>query len=101
MVEEVEVENDDVVWGKKLHVRVHLDLTKPLARGRKIPFMGKNFWIHIHYEKFLICFSCRCIVHESGKCRGSNKLSGGDNQFGIWFQVPTEGKRMMNDSQYN
>lgn len=40
-LEEVEVEEDDVGWGKHLWVRVNLDLTKPLARGQKITLMGE------------------------------------------------------------
>lgn len=32
-VEEVKVDDDEVGWGKKLRVRVKIDITKPLARG--------------------------------------------------------------------
>lgn len=42
-VKKVEVEEDNLGWGKKLRVRVVMDLTKPLARGRKITLLGERF----------------------------------------------------------
>lgn len=53
---------------KKIDVRVYLDLTKPLARGRTVTLMGGKFWVSFHYKKMpKICFSCGCIVHVSEK----------------------------------
>lgn len=42
-VEEVEVDGDEVVWGKKLRVWVKIDLTKPLARGWSITLLGEKY----------------------------------------------------------
>lgn len=38
-VEEVETEEDGVGWGEYLWVRIRLDITKPLARGRVLKIM--------------------------------------------------------------
>lgn len=35
-VEEVDVDEDGVVWGKQLQIKVSMDLSKPLARGRMV-----------------------------------------------------------------
>lgn len=43
-IEDVEVEKGNVGWGKKLYMRVHMDLTKPLAREEgKSPLWEKSF----------------------------------------------------------
>lgn len=89
----MEVEDDNVGCGKKLRVKVLLDLTKPLARGRTINITGEKFWIPLCYEKLpRICFSCGCIVHAGGTCRGSSNPVGGDKQFGVWLRAPAEGR---------
>lgn len=81
-------------------MKVDLDLTKSLARGRTITLMGEKFWIPIRYEKLpKICSSYGCIVHDSGKCRGSSREIGGNNRFGVWLRTPVEGRRFINESQ--
>jgi hypothetical protein len=39
-VEEVETEEDGIGWGNYLHVKIQLDISKPLARGRVLKFNG-------------------------------------------------------------
>lgn len=40
----VDVDEEGLGWGKYLWVRVNLDITKPLARGRTIRVEGKQSW---------------------------------------------------------
>jgi hypothetical protein len=40
-VEQVDVNSKGVGWGKYLRVKVMLDITKPLARGRLLKIKGK------------------------------------------------------------
>lgn len=47
-VEDVEVKVDYTGWGRFLRVKVEINLTKPLARGRFITVKDENLWI---YEK--------------------------------------------------
>lgn len=35
-VEEVEVDNDEVIWGKFMRIRVKMDISEPLVRGKKL-----------------------------------------------------------------
>jgi hypothetical protein len=39
-VEEVDTDEEGVGWGEFLHVRIIIDLTKPLARGRVINLLN-------------------------------------------------------------
>jgi hypothetical protein len=50
-VEEVEVDVDGVGWGEYLRVRIVLDLTKPISRGRFLHIRDKTHWISFKYEK--------------------------------------------------
>lgn len=49
-VEEVDVSEGEAGWGEFLRVRVMLDLTKPLARGRMLHPKEKSLWIDLKYE---------------------------------------------------
>jgi hypothetical protein len=49
-VEEVDVIDDEAGWGEYLRVRVMLDLTKPLTRGRMLHLQNKSAWIDFKYE---------------------------------------------------
>ncbi|XP_042950147.1 uncharacterized protein LOC122282243 [Carya illinoinensis] len=69
-VEEVEVDEDDVGWGRSLRVKIPLDLKKPLARGRTIFLHGIKVWIPVKYEKIpSFCFTCGRIIHENVRCQ--------------------------------
>lgn len=40
-VEDVDVDDDEPGWGEYLRVKIELDLSKPLARGRKLYVQNK------------------------------------------------------------
>lgn len=44
-VEAVDTEANGMGWGEFLRVKIQLDLTKPLLRGRKLNIQGKLGWI--------------------------------------------------------
>lgn len=50
MVLGVDVDIDDTRCGPFLRVRVDINLSKPLARGRKFPVMDDDLWIPLKYE---------------------------------------------------
>ena len=63
-LEDVDVAGDGVGWGWCLRIRVSIDLSKPLERGRALVLGGKSHWLNFKYEKMpLFCFLCGCIVH--------------------------------------
>lgn len=74
-VEEVEVEEDGIGWGRYLRIRVHVDLTKPLEWGRTLQRGGRPIWVNFKYEKLpMFCFYCGCILHGNKECRGNRNL---------------------------
>lgn len=55
-VMDVEVETDDMRWGRFLRVRMEVNLAKPLARGRSVE--NEKFWILLKYEKLPVSVLC-------------------------------------------
>lgn len=68
-LEEVDVASNGVGWGRYLKIRVTLDLTKPLERGRALQFEGKSIWVNFRYEQLpIFCFNCGRIIHGGKGC---------------------------------
>lgn len=65
-VEEVEVNNGDAAWGVYLRVRIVIDLSEPLDRGRKITIKKKSTWVAFQYEK-IPNFRYQCGVVQHGR----------------------------------
>lgn len=67
VVEEVDTDADVVGWGKFLRVKILIDLSKPLSRGRMLKLQGESTWIAFQYESLLkYCFQCGVIQHGKG-----------------------------------
>jgi hypothetical protein len=49
VVEDVGVTGDGVGWGCCLRIRVPMDLTKPLDRGRALSLNGRSVWATFKY----------------------------------------------------
>jgi hypothetical protein len=95
---EVEVDEEGVGWGEYLRVRIVLDLTKPLSRGRRLRLRDRSLWIPFKYEKIpRFCFNCGVIRHGPRGCtRLGGRRSLGDEedvQFGKWLRVTPPGYR--------
>ncbi|XP_059458343.1 uncharacterized protein LOC132187940 [Corylus avellana] len=68
-LEDVDVAGEGAGWGRCLQVRVSIDLTKPLERGRVLELSGKSSWVSFKYEKLpIFCFNCGRIVHGDKGC---------------------------------
>jgi hypothetical protein len=92
VVEEVDVDEAGVGWGEFLRVRIVLDVTKPLLRGRFLKLRDKTIWITFHYERIpRFCFMCGVIKHGGRGCvkPGGRMLPENENlqQFGPWLRV--------------
>jgi hypothetical protein len=71
---EVDVVGDGMEWGSYLRLRVNIDLTKPLDRGRALNLADKTLWVEFKYEKLpLFCFRCGRVVHGSKGCPTPSK----------------------------
>jgi hypothetical protein len=63
-VEEVEVNENGVGSSEYLRVRIVLDLSKPLFRGRFLKLKEKMIWVKFQYKKIpKFCFNCGVIRH--------------------------------------
>jgi hypothetical protein len=91
LVEEVETDEDGIGWGEYLRVRICLDISKPLVRGRVLKLNGEITWVAFQYERLpRFCFQCGIICHGEGgcivRCRNSQGAHEGV-QFGPWLRV--------------
>jgi hypothetical protein len=95
-VQEVDTDEEGVGWGKYLRVRMKIDLTKPLARGRTINLLGKKTVVNFQYEKLpRYCFDCGKIFHGREGCtyQGGGKKMDAGKQYGTWLRVPSPRRR--------
>jgi hypothetical protein len=73
-------------------VKILLDLSKPIARGRKLHLLGKSVWISFKYKKIpKFCFSCGVVRHGPKGCTQNvprrNPSAQGENPYGPWLRV--------------
>jgi hypothetical protein len=67
-VEEVDLV-EDVAWGEFLRVRILLDLSKPLSRGRMLKIKSNSVWVAFQYEKLPnFCYHCGLLRHGYKGC---------------------------------
>lgn len=90
-IQDVDVAGDGVGWGRSLRLRVSLDVTKPLDRGRALFLEGKSFWVSFKYEKLpTFCFHCVGIIHGQQGClrpRATRSESQEIGQWGAWLRA--------------
>jgi hypothetical protein len=92
VVEEVDVTGDGVGWGRCLRIRVAIDLTKPLDRGRALIIQGKSIWVKFRYEKLpSFCHFCGRIYHGRIICEKKQGFRMNDDdvgkQWGMWLRA--------------
>ena len=77
-----------------LRVRVILDISKPLSRGRKITLDdGSVGWVSFKYERLPnICSWCECITHGDKDydlwIDNEGTLPVEARQYGVWLRAP-------------
>lgn len=84
-VEEVDTDVDVVGLGEFLRIRITLDLTKPLSRGRFLKLQGRFVWVDFQYERLpWYCFNCGIISHGKDGClkRGATRNQGANHSMG-------------------
>ena len=97
----VDVPEHGVGWGPFLRVRLSLDFTKPIPRGRLVTFHAVGqLWISFKYERLpWICFHCGVIGHLERDCDAPARSSGGKTvgdevkQYGAWLRAAEPMKR--------
>ena len=82
--------------GQAMRVRVNMDITKPLSRGRKVRLeQGRETWIALKYERLPnYCYWCRLVFHSDKDCpswlRNKENMRIEDQQFGPWLRASNE-----------
>ncbi len=84
---------EELGGGLYMRVRVAIDITKPLCRGRKIKLdLTSARWVSFKYERLPnFCYWCGCVTHGERDCAYwlANKitLKQIDQQFGPWMRA--------------
>jgi hypothetical protein len=98
VVEEVDVWEDAAGWGEYLRVKVSIDLSSPLARGRMLHLQGRSTWVAFKFEKLpKFCYNCGVIKHGRSGCieQGAGKKKGDEEgyPYGPWLRVAFPSRR--------
>ena len=95
---EVDVAESGVQWGRYLRVKVKVDVSKKLVRGKKIAFEGREQrWIAFKYERLPnFCYRCGLLNHGLRDCTEGKMEDGLESapfQYGAWLrrEVPRKG----------
>ena len=89
---EIDVQESGVHWGTCLRVRVRIDVTKKLVRGKKITVEGGDSrWVNFKYERLPnFCYRCGLLNHALKECpeTGENNKSTEEEvlQYGAWMR---------------
>ncbi|XP_042983333.1 uncharacterized protein LOC122312736 [Carya illinoinensis] len=91
---QVDTDSSGICWGQFLRIKVMVDVTKPLARGRFLTIGDKKHWISFKYERLPnFCYSCGRFNHSEGRCdnldHGKVSSAGFDQQYGAWLRAST------------
>ena len=89
---DVDVIETGVQWGKCLCVRVKIDVTKRLVRGKKISSEGgEPKWVNFRYERLPnFCYRCGLLSHSLKEC-SEGRIPGDKDgesqlQYGAWLR---------------
>ena len=92
---EVVIPRDDLEMrgGTFMRVRVWVDISRPLCRGRKVNFEDDlEGWVSLQYERLPnICFWCGILSHNDKECeiwlKRNGNLSLERQQYGHWIKA--------------
>ena len=89
---EVDVADSGVQWGICLRVRVSLDVSRKLIRGKRIlGEEGEDWWVRFKYERLPnFCYRCGLLEHDLKDCTQENGADANGNrgelQYGAWMR---------------
>ncbi|KAJ0089496.1 hypothetical protein Patl1_14179 [Pistacia atlantica] len=85
---EVDVGANGLGWGSFLRVKVEVELTKPLVRGRILRIGEQKYWIAFKYERLQnFCFKCGVLKHKNRGCSSIRQTEESSNQFEPWLRA--------------
>uniref|UniRef100_A0A7N2L2Q0 DUF4283 domain-containing protein n=1 Tax=Quercus lobata TaxID=97700 RepID=A0A7N2L2Q0_QUELO len=89
----VGTDEDETEGDNFLRVRVTIDISQPLYRGRVILLdSGKEMWVPFKYERLpSLCFWCGCLTHDDRDCElwaeSEGSLTPESQEFGPWLKA--------------
>ncbi|KAL0006361.1 hypothetical protein SO802_013922 [Lithocarpus litseifolius] len=84
---------DEMEGGNFMRVRVSVDISLPLCRGRVLSLdEGSEVWVSFKYERLPnICYWCGCLTHSDRDCEvwinSDGSLKAGDQEYGPWLRA--------------
>ena len=91
-----QVQDEDTGNGRCMRVRVKVDITKPLNRGRKIGLAnGGEGWVSFKYERLPnFCYWCGIPTHGERDCedwlKTTEEEKDKDPEYGVWLRASQE-----------
>ena len=92
-VEKVDVGDKGFSMGCYLRIRVTLDISQSLSRGRIVRSRGSNsWWVEFKYERLpVFCYLCGRLDHDEKEClewlRSAGPIRIEDKQYGPWLRA--------------
>ncbi|XP_075674845.1 uncharacterized protein At4g02000-like [Castanea sativa] len=92
-VEKVDVDDKGFCLGNYLWIRVLVDISTPLCRGRLVRMGGPlPTWVDFKYERLpIFCYWCGLVDHDEKDCmqwmRSKESLRAEDKQYGPWLRA--------------
>lgn len=67
---DIDIDKNEIARGEYIRVRVCIDISKPLLRGKRICVGAyKPFWVRFAYERLPnFCYLCGTIGHSQKEC---------------------------------
>lgn len=88
---ECDATNTDFVWKQYMCIRVGIDVTKPLKKGKKIKKPdGTSFIVSVKYERLhIFCFVCGRIGHSEKYCKNLFSINSDEikREWGVWLRA--------------
>ena len=85
---------EELIGGDFLWIRVNVETTKPLCRGRKVLLeTGKEIWVSFKYEKIPnFCYWCGFVSYDDKDCNrwlaSKGTLDITKQEYGAWLRAP-------------
>ncbi|KAK9998771.1 hypothetical protein SO802_018374 [Lithocarpus litseifolius] len=92
-VEKVDVDDQGFCLGGYLRIRMTMDITQPLCRGRMVRIGGAPpRWVDFKYERLpIFCYCCGKADHDERDCiqwmQSKETFKAEDKQFGAWLRA--------------
>uniref|UniRef100_A0A7N2LGK0 Zinc knuckle CX2CX4HX4C domain-containing protein n=1 Tax=Quercus lobata TaxID=97700 RepID=A0A7N2LGK0_QUELO len=92
------IDEGETDGGSFLRMKVTIDVSKPLCRGRRISLsQGEQSWVSFKYERLPnICYWCGCLNHVDRDwdlwIESEGKLTKENQAYGAWIRATSFGK---------